>query len=111
MTLPQTHLAVLLVMIFGTLLLGLWASVYRSGGNWRFEVFYLDFALGAVLAAVICAFTMGDLGFDGFSIMDDLSHARKRQLFCAIIIGVVFNLGNLFLVAAMSIGGMSLAFP
>jgi glucose uptake protein len=111
MTLPQSYLTVLLVMIFGTALLGLWASVYRLGGNWRFEIFYLDFAFGAFLAAVICAFTLGDLGFDGFSIMDDISHARKRQLFCAVILGVVFNLGNLFMVSAMSIGGMSLAFP
>jgi len=111
MTLPQTHLTVLLVMILGTLLLGLWASVYYFGGKWRFEIFYLTFALGAFLAAVICAFTLGDLGFDGFSIMDDLSHTRKRQLFCGLLIGVLFNLGNLFLVGAMSIGGMSLAFP
>ncbi len=111
MTLPQTYLTVLMVMIAGTLLLGLWASVYRLGGNWRFEIFYLDFALGAFLAAVICAFTLGDLGFDGFSILDDLSHARKRQLFCGVLLGVVFNLGNLFMVSAMSVGGMSLAFP
>jgi len=111
MTLPQTYFTVLLVMIFGTVLLGLWASVYRIGGAWRFEIFYLDFAFGAFLTAVICAFTLGDLGFDGFSIMDDLSHARKRQLFCGLIMGVVFNLGNLFMVSAMSIGGMSLAFP
>ena len=111
MTLPQTYLLNLLVMIAGALLLGSWASAYQTAGKWRFELFYVDFALGAMLAILIYAFTAGDLGFDGFSIMDDLSHARKRQLLFGFLGGVVFNLGNLFLVAAISVGGMSLAFP
>src|SRR5438874_13610925 len=111
MTLPQTYLMALLVMIAGTLLLGSWASTYKLGGKWRFELFYLDFAVGAFLAILIYSFTVGDLGFDGFSILDDLSHARKRQLVSGFASGVVFNLANLFLVAAISVAGMSLAFP
>ena len=43
--------------------------------------------------------------------MDNLSVVGKRPLFYAFMGGVVFNLANILLVAAISIAGLAVAFP
>jgi glucose uptake protein len=90
---------------------GSWANTYKLAGKWRFELFYFDYAFGVLLAATIYAFTVGSLGFDGFSFIDDLMHAGKRQWFYGFTGGVVFNLANMLLVAAISVAGLAVAFP
>jgi len=111
MILPQTSSLVLTLMVLSLLFLGAWASMFKAAGKWRFELFYFDFAFGVMLAAVICSFTWGDLGYDGFSFMDDLQHAGKRQWLFCFLAGVIFNLGNMLLMGAVSIAGISVAFP
>src|SRR5574340_1234128 len=111
MTLPQTYFAALLLMILGMLCWGSWANTFKIAGKWRFELFYFDYAIGVLAAALICALTFGSLGFDGFSFIDDLMHSGKRQWFYGFCGGVVFNLANMLLVAAISVAGMAVAFP
>ena len=79
MILPQSYPAVLFLMVLSLLCLGSWASAFKFAGKWRFEMFYLDFAIGLLLASVIFAFTVGNIGYDGFNFLDDLQHAGKRQ--------------------------------
>ena len=43
--------------------------------------------------------------------MDDLKQADTRYIFSAFAGGVIFNLANILLVAAIAIAGMSVAFP
>ena len=109
MILPQTYLQCLLLLILGTLCLGSWAATYRASGKWRFELYYVDYAIGAGVAALIYAFTVGNLGFDGFSVIDDVMHAAKRQLLFAFTAGVTFNLANMLIVGAISVAGMAVA--
>jgi glucose uptake protein len=111
MLLPQTYVVTLVVMIFGMLCLGSWANTLKLGRTWRFELYYFDFAFGALLAAMLLAFTVGSSGWDGFSFIDDLMHAGKRQWFYAFVAGVIFNFANILLTAAISVAGMSVAFP
>src|SRR5271157_445986 len=111
MILPQTHTAVLFLMILSLLCWGSWANSYKLAGKWRYEIYYLDFAAGVALFAFLCAFTVGNLGFDGFSFIDDLMHAGKRQWLYGFMGGVIFNLGNMILMAAISVAGMAVAFP
>jgi len=111
MILPQTYGAALFLMILSMLCWGSWANTYKLAGRWRFELFYFDYAFGVVLAAILYAFTVGSLGFDGFSFLDDLMHAGKRQWLFGLAAGVIFNLANMLLVAAISLAGMAVAFP
>ena len=101
------------LLILGLVCLGSWASAYKLTGKFRYELFYVDFALGATLLAAIYAFTVGTLGvnLDGLSFMDDLSNAGKRQWLYAFVAGVVFNLGNMLLLSSVSVSGMAVAFP
>ncbi|HKD06568.1 MAG TPA: hypothetical protein VKB79_11765 [Bryobacteraceae bacterium] len=90
---------------------GSWANTFKAAGKWRFELFYFDYAIGVFVASIICAFTFGTLGTDGFSVMDDLSLAGKKQELLAFVAGMVFNLANMLIVGAISIAGMAVAFP
>jgi glucose uptake protein len=112
MILPGSYAAVLILLIAGMVGWGTWANLFKAaGGKWRFELFYFDFAIGVLLAAMLIALTAGSLGFDGFSFADDLRLAGKRQDLFGFVAGVVFNLGNMLLLGAVSITGMAVAFP
>jgi glucose uptake protein len=112
MIIPGSSSIVLLMLVLGMLCRGLWANTFKAeGGKWRFELYCFDFAIGVLVAATIFAFTLGSLGFDGFSVMDDLRLAGKRQEAVAFIAGVVFNLGNMLQLGAVSISGLAVAFP
>jgi glucose uptake protein len=111
MILPHTYGAALALMILSMLCWGSWANTYKLAGKWRFELFYFDYAFGLLLASLIYAFTTGSLGFDGFSFSDDLMNAGKRQLLYGFAGGVVFNLANMLLTAAIAVAGLAVAFP
>jgi glucose uptake protein len=111
MILAQNQIQALLLLVLGALCWGLWAATFKLAGKWRYELFYFDFAIGAGAAALIYAFTVGNLGFDGFSFMDDLMHAGKREWMFAAGAGVIFNLGNMVLMGAITVAGLSVAVP
>src|SRR6267143_2843054 len=111
MTLPQTYIAALVLTILSMLCWGSWANTFKMTGAWRFELFYFDYSLGVLLAAAVAAFTFGTMGSDGFQLMDDLLQTSKRSIFYGFLGGVVFNLANMLLVAAISVAGMAVAFP
>jgi len=111
MILPGSYLSSLLLLILSMLCWGSWANTFKAAGKWRFELFYFDYAIGVFVASIISAFTFGTLGTDGFSVMDDLSLAGKKQELLAFVAGMVFNLANMLIVGAISIAGMAVAFP
>jgi glucose uptake protein len=111
MILPASYLSSLLLLILSMLCWGSWANTFKAAGKWRFELFYFDYAIGVFIASIVCAFTFGTMGIDGFSVMDDLSLAGKKQELLALIAGMVFNLANMLIVGAISIAGMAVAFP
>jgi glucose uptake protein len=74
-------------------------------------LYYFDFSLGLLITALIFAFTAGSMGFDGFTFMDDMIHAGKREWFYGFMGGVVFNLANMLLMGAIAVAGMAVAFP
>lgn len=111
MMLPETYVTALLLTIFTMLCWGSWANTFKLAGKWRFELFYFDYALGVLVAAVIAAYTFGSMGWDGFLFEDDLMRAGRRNMAFGFLGGVVFNLANMLLVAAISVTGLAVAFP
>jgi glucose uptake protein len=111
MVLPQTYGAALLLIFMSMLCWGSWANSFKLAGKWRFELFYYDYSLGLLIAATVYALTFGNLGYDGLLFLDDLRHAGSRQIIFGAAGGVVFNLANILLVAAISLAGLSVAFP
>jgi glucose uptake protein len=89
---------------------GSWANSFKLTKNWRFELFYFDYAFGVLLAAFLAAYTFGSMG-EGLSFADNLLITGKTQMAYALAGGVVFNLANMLLVAAISLTGLAVAFP
>ena len=111
MLLPQTYGAALSLIVLTMFCWGSWANTFKLAGKWRFELFYYDYSLGVLIAAAIYALTFGNLGHDGLAFSDDLMHSGSRQIFFGALGGVVFNLANMLLVAAISVAGLAVAFP
>jgi glucose uptake protein len=110
MIIPATYSGALFFMILSMLCWGSWANTFKLSGKWRFELFYFDYSLGVLLAAVLAAFTFGSMG-DELSFTDNLSIASRTNMVYALGAGVIFNLANMLLVAAISVAGMAVAFP
>lgn len=91
---------------------GSWANTQKLvASNWRFELFYWDYVIGIILFSGMLGLTLGNMGSDGRPFLEDLSQADNSNLLSAFIGGIVFNLANILLVAAISIAGMAVAFP
>src|ERR1700683_302457 len=101
MILPTTYLAALLLSIVSMICWGSWANTQKLVGKWRFELFYYDYSLGVLLAAIVAAHTFGSLG-SGISVSENLHSASLRSVAYALAGGTVFNLANMLLVAAIS---------
>lgn len=90
---------------------GTWAVAFKmAGSKWRFEHFYFDFAFGALAASLIAGFTLGSSGRD-LTLADAFLISSRKQWALAAAAGAVFNLGNMLLLAAVEIRGMTIAFP
>lgn len=111
MVLPATYLAALLLLVGSMLCWGSWANTQKLAGKWRFELFYYDYSLGVLICAVIAAYTLGQILPKELTFSDNFLIASKRQMAWAVGAGIVFNLANLLLVAAISVSGMAVAFP
>jgi glucose uptake protein len=91
---------------------GSWANTTKlTSATWRFELFYWDYGLGILLATLLLAFTLGSHGTEGRSFLDDMRQADRGSMISALTGGIIFNLANILLVAAIAIAGMSVAFP
>ena len=112
MVLVQNYALAVSLCALAMICWGSWQNTQNLiGKSWRFEHFYWDFSLGIVFFALLMAFTFGSYGNDGRSFMPDLAQASTQNLLSAALGGVVWNMGTLLLVAAISIAGMSVAFP
>jgi glucose uptake protein len=108
---PQTLSVALLMMIASAICWGSWANTYKGVRNYRFELFYWDYAIGIFLMSLILAFTMGSTGHDSSSFLNNVQSADSSNIVATLVGGAIFNLANLLLVAAIDMAGLALAFP
>jgi glucose uptake protein len=112
MVLVESYPIAVLMCIITMICWGSWANTQKlASKEWRFQLFYWDYAIGVVLLSLILAFTMGSMGTAGRTFMADLHQADAKWLWSAFLGGVIFNLSNILLVAAIDIAGMAVAFP
>ncbi len=91
---------------------GSWANTQKlASKEWKFQLFYWDYCVGVVLLSLLAGLTMGSMGSVGRSFAADLGQASAAAITFAFLGGVVFNLANILLVAAIDIAGMAVAFP
>jgi len=104
-------LAVILVIVT-MLCWGSWANTQKlATGEWPFSLFYWDYVFGVCLFSLAFGLTLGSSGEAGRAFTADLAQADGVMIRSALIGGVIFNLANLLLVAAIDRAGMAVAFP
>ncbi len=111
MFVPHTFAIALLMMIASAICWGSWANTYKGVKNYRFELFYWDYAVGIFLISLILAFTMGSTANDGSSFLNNVHAADNSNIASTMVGGAIFNLANLLLVAAIDMAGLAIAFP
>ena len=108
---PQSLGIALLMMITSAICWGSWANTYKGVKNYRFELFYWDYAIGIFLISLILGHTMGSTGHDASSLVNNIHAADTSNVVYALVGGALFNLANLLLVAGIDMAGLAVAFP
>ena len=109
---PHTYPTALLLMLLSMVCWGSWANTQKIDSRWRFELFYLDYTFGLLAAAVLFGLTLGRTdATSANSFFINLHATGSRSLLEAFAGGAIFSIGNILLVAAISVAGMAVAFP
>jgi glucose uptake protein len=108
----QSYPVAVLLCVVTMLCWGSWANTQKlASRQWPFQLFYWDYAIGVLLVSLVLAFTLGSTGEGGRSFVADLAQGHAKWLGSAFLGGVIFNLSNILLVAAIDIAGIAVAFP
>jgi glucose uptake protein len=109
---PHTYPAALLLMMLSMLCWGSWANTQKIDATWRFELFYLDYTFGLLAASILFGLTLGRIdSTSANSFFVNLHSSNGRSILEAFTGGAIFSIGNILLVAAISVAGMAVAFP
>ena len=112
MFIPAVYAVALCMIILSMICWGSWANTQKLCKGWRFELFYWDYVWGILLVALLLGFTLGNTASASpDSFVQNLRAADSHHYLLAFLGGVVFNLGNILIVAAIAIAGMAVAFP
>src|SRR5215470_5570783 len=108
---PPTFTIALLMTIASAVCWGSWANTYKGVKNYRFELFYWDYAIGIFLISLVIALTLGSTGHDATSFLNNVHSADNSNILWTMVGGAIFNLANLLLVAAIDMAGLAVALP
>ena len=108
---PETYAIALFFMICTMLCWGSWANTLKLTPGYRFQLFYWDYVVGLIVGALFWGLTLGSMGSHGLAFIPDLTHADAHHILLALLGGMIFNVANLLLVAAIDIAGLAVAFP
>ena len=108
---PQTYTIALTLMLVSMLCWGSWANAVKLCPGYRFQLFYWDYVVGVLLGSLLWGFTLGSVGQSGPGFLTGIARTDAHHALLAGAGGVVFNIANLLLVAAIDIAGLAVAFP
>ena len=112
MFIVQSYSVAVVLCIITMLCWGSWGNTLKlASKTWRYEYFYWDYVIGVLLFSIISGLTLGSIGHEGRSFINDLMQASASSLGSAFLGGIIFNASNILLSAAIAVCGMSVAFP
>jgi len=111
MFVPGSFTVALVMTILSTICWGSFANTFKLTRNYRFELYYWDYAIGIVLIAVVLALTMGSVHGGPDAFLANVRSAAVSNLIYAAVGGFIFNIANVLLIAGIEIVGLAVAFP
>ena len=112
MIIIDSYLTAVMMCVVTMFCWGSWANTQKlATKEWKFQLFYWDYAIGVFIFSLILAFTLGSSGEQGMGFIDNIAQAAPKTIMLALLGGIIFNLSNILLVGAIDIAGMAVAFP
>jgi glucose uptake protein len=112
MVIIESYAVAVAMCVITMLCWGSWANTLKLvPKNWKFQLFYWDYAFGVLILSLVLAFTLGSRGDQGMSFMANVAQAAPKTIMLALLGGIIFNLSNILLVGAIDIAGLAVAFP
>jgi glucose uptake protein len=112
MFIPQVYAVALAMMVLSMICWGSWPNTQKATGTWRFELFYWDYVWGILILFVAMGLTLGRTeAASPDSFFHNLAAADATHLTYAFLGGIVYNISNILIVAAIAVAGMAVAFP
>jgi len=112
MVVIHSYSVAIILCVFTMICWGSWANTQKlASKSWSFQLFYWDYAIGVLLLSLVFALTLGSSGEEGRSFIDDLLQGDQKAITSALLGGIIFNLANILIVAAIDVAGMAVAFP
>ena len=112
MFIPASYTLAVFLCVITMLCWGSWANTQKMASrSWAFPLFYWDYVIGIMLLTLLFGLTLGSNGEYGRGFLDDLIQGSQDAYVSALLGGVIFNIANLLIVAAISVAGMAVAFP
>jgi glucose uptake protein len=112
MVVIDSYLTAVIMCVITMFCWGSWANTQKlATKEWKFQLFYWDYAIGVFVLSLILAFTLGSNGDKGMNFMENIKQASTNTIMLALLGGIIFNLSNILLVGAIDIAGMAVAFP
>ena len=112
MFIPDSYFLAVVLCVITMICWGSWANTQKlASRSWPFPLYYWDYAIGVVLLSLVFGLTLGSSGEEGRTFLADLAQGDRSSFVSAFLGGVIFNIANLLIVAAIDIAGMAVAFP
>ncbi len=112
MFIPSTYFVAVILCVITMFCWGSWANTQKlTSKSWAFPLFYWDYTIGILLLSLVFGLTLGSTGASGRGFITDLVQGSQSAYLSAFIGGIIFNIANLLIVAAISVAGMAVAFP
>src|SRR5258708_16244198 len=108
---PETFVSALVMTILSTICWGSFANTFKVTKNYRFELYYWDYAAGIFLISLVLAFTMGSARGGETAFLSNIRSAAPLNLAWAFIGGFIFNVANVLLIAGIDMVRLAIAFP
>lgn len=108
---PETYWMALLFMVVSMLCWGSWASTMKLTPRYPFQLFYWDYVVGALATSLFWGLTLGSIYGGDLSFGNNFRQVDAKHTVYALVGGVLFNIANLLLVAAIDLAGLAVAFP
>ena len=112
MYIVESYSIAVILTVVTMLCWGSWGNTQKlAAKTWRYELFYWDYVLGILLFSLIIGLTLGSTGVKGMGFIENLGQAKWSSISGALAGGIIFNLANILIAAAIAIAGMAVAFP
>ncbi len=112
MIIVSSYSIAILLLVISMLCWGSWANTQKlASKSWAFQLFYWDYVLGLVILSLILGLSLGSTGVEGRGFVEDLRQASWIFIGSSFLGGIIFNIANLLVVAAIDLAGMAIAFP